>query len=371
MSKQITDQITKPTGFCNKGNYFSGANTKDGFISYYDNIFNDRDNDKIVNILGGPGTGKSYFMKRLAEEAESLGIECERYFCSSDPASLDALRLYSPKTGKSMGVCDATEPHPRSLSTPVVTGDIYNVCTFLNREVLIKSKNEILELQEQKKKYYSNAYALLKAAGDLKLAKLKLLKDTVDLNAIRSSIKKTLGKTITNTPKRHEIIKRPIAANSMYGKYTLKPQFFNANQVFTVENTYGIGEIYFSEAINFANDNKISVFISPDPTVPELANCLYMPDASITITLMSPDVSGHKINTDKFKCSDSFKCIRSTLKKCNEAYKNIMDQAYSELAKAKDAHFSLESIYTASMNIKEKDKSDEIAVKRFAHFLTE
>ena len=48
-----------------------------------------------------------------------------------------------------------------------------------------------------------------------------------------------------------------------------------------------------------------------------------------------------------------------------------MDQAYSELAKAKDAHFSLESIYTASMNIKEKDKSDEIAVKRFAHFLTE
>ena len=62
--------------------YFGASNSYDGFISYFDRIFNREDYKKIFIIKGGPGTGKSSFMKKMIQ-AVSKGVKTEAILCSS------------------------------------------------------------------------------------------------------------------------------------------------------------------------------------------------------------------------------------------------------------------------------------------------
>ena len=56
--------------------YFLGANSEDGFASLYAG-FAAAGDDRLHIIKGGPGTGKSGFMKRLGAAAEKAGLDVE------------------------------------------------------------------------------------------------------------------------------------------------------------------------------------------------------------------------------------------------------------------------------------------------------
>ena len=61
--------------------YFPGNNTPEGFFSYYRYILTQREANKIICIKGGPGTGKSTFMKAVGSrlEKKGLNIDLEKY----------------------------------------------------------------------------------------------------------------------------------------------------------------------------------------------------------------------------------------------------------------------------------------------------
>ena len=87
-------------------NWFLGANTAEGFFSRFDQLHPGIRIRKNVIIKGGPGCGKSTFMKTLRGCAEALGADTESYLCSSDPASLDG--LFIPALG--LAFVDGTAP---------------------------------------------------------------------------------------------------------------------------------------------------------------------------------------------------------------------------------------------------------------------
>ncbi|MBO5185180.1 MAG: hypothetical protein J6D79_05545, partial [Clostridia bacterium] len=66
---------------------FLAANSPSGFVSFFDELYNPYRNCRAYIIKGGPGTGKSSFMKKIAAAAEEKGHEVTRVFCSSDPQS--------------------------------------------------------------------------------------------------------------------------------------------------------------------------------------------------------------------------------------------------------------------------------------------
>ena len=88
-------------------NYFLGANTASGFVSRFDQLHSDRRIKKLIILKGGPGCGKSTFMKKLRRTAADLGADTESYPCASDPSSLDALLI--PAAG--LAVVDGTALH--------------------------------------------------------------------------------------------------------------------------------------------------------------------------------------------------------------------------------------------------------------------
>jgi MoxR-like ATPase len=70
---------------------FPGNNTSRGFYSYYPYIVPYSAAEHIYILKGGPGVGKSTFMRRIAEKAALLDFDIEFMHCSSDPDSLDAV----------------------------------------------------------------------------------------------------------------------------------------------------------------------------------------------------------------------------------------------------------------------------------------
>ena len=87
--------------------FFLGANSATGFYSLYDNLIDPHTEDTLYILKGGPGCGKSSFMRHIAQGAISAGLDVEYIHCTADPDSLDA--IYIP--ARKIAYVDGTAPH--------------------------------------------------------------------------------------------------------------------------------------------------------------------------------------------------------------------------------------------------------------------
>ena len=106
---------------CNKNEarYFLGSNSARGFYSLYDGFANPGSGDFLWIIKGGPGCGKSSFMKKIAAAVSDAGLSVEYIHCSGDPDSLDAIHIPELK----VAYVDGTAPH--ETVTDIYSAEIY------------------------------------------------------------------------------------------------------------------------------------------------------------------------------------------------------------------------------------------------------
>ena len=111
-------------------------------------------------MKGGPGTGKSTFMKRIGEHFAKLDENIDYLHCSADENSLDGVVLKDRK----IAVIDGTSPHMTDPITPGAVDKIINLGEFWNEEGLQLNKEEIIDLNEACSRWYRIAYNYLNAA---------------------------------------------------------------------------------------------------------------------------------------------------------------------------------------------------------------
>ena len=141
--------------------FFLGANTPKGFYSLFDELYRQDASFRLHILKGGPGTGKSSFMKRIADAAEARGIACARIFCSADPGSLDAVILPALHTA----VADGTSPHVLEPKYPGVRETLIDLGAFRDDGRLCEHAREVIELTDENKRLHKRATAFLNAAG--------------------------------------------------------------------------------------------------------------------------------------------------------------------------------------------------------------
>lgn len=144
------------------------ANSCEGFVSHFADCYNPHDNWRCYIIKGGPGTGKSSFMKKVAAKAEEANEQYILCPCSSDPDSLDAVILPSKKTV----ILDGTAPHTLDPKYPAVCEEILNFGQFWDNDK-IRANSEIIEITNLNKSLHQTAAKYLKAAGQIMLDSYK------------------------------------------------------------------------------------------------------------------------------------------------------------------------------------------------------
>lgn len=141
---------------------FPGGNTAYGFYSFYDFII-EPDAAHVFVIKGGPGVGKSTFMRRTGEELLARGYDVEFHCCSSDNGSLDGVVVPALK----VALIDGTAPHVVDPKHPGVVDEIVNLGEYWREDGLRARKKEVLALNQEIKRLFNRAYAYLEAANIL------------------------------------------------------------------------------------------------------------------------------------------------------------------------------------------------------------
>ena len=142
---------------------FPGGNTSRGFYSYYNYIIGQEEAERIFIIKGGPGVGKSTFMKKTAYEMVELGFDVEFMHCSSDNGSLDGIVV--PKAGIAM--IDGTAPHVVDPKNPGAVDEIIHLGDFWNEAGMRKNREDIIKTNKEVGRLFARAYRYLKAASEL------------------------------------------------------------------------------------------------------------------------------------------------------------------------------------------------------------
>ena len=139
---------------------FPGGNTAYGFYSFYDYII-EPDATRIFVIKGGPGVGKSTFMRKTGEEMLERGYDVEFHCCSSDNGSLDGVVI----PALNVALIDGTAPHVVDPKNPGAVDEIIHLGDHWNESGLRAHKKEILALNREIRRLFNHAYAYLEAAN--------------------------------------------------------------------------------------------------------------------------------------------------------------------------------------------------------------
>lgn len=138
---------------------FPGSNTSEGFYSFYDQIIKP-DANRIFILKGGPGVGKSTFIKKISAAMTEKGFDIELLHCSSDQDSLDGVIIPAP----GVVVIDGTAPHLVDPRYPGAVEEIINLGVYWNRVKLAGLKEEVISCSKKIGRLFQSAYNHLREA---------------------------------------------------------------------------------------------------------------------------------------------------------------------------------------------------------------
>lgn len=321
--------------------YFAAANGYGGFRSYFDEIFDSRDYDRIFVIKGGPGTGKSSLLKKIANDFFDKGLFVEAIYCSSDNNSLDGVII--EKDGKRVALIDATAPHERDAKVPGAIDTIINLGEMWNEEQLTKSRDLILNLNEKKKIAYRDAYDYLEIIGyiDRKIAAdyksnnyYQKVIDEADSFANENFRLSCSGKRTRLT-----------SAFNRQGYTSLDTLQKVADKTVRVSGD-GVSEYIYMSALKRASDRIGTAYTaSPSPFSDDITEELYFPELSLTVSThksANNTIDTSRLVTRRLPANSSF-----GLEKSREIMLSYAKDAFTT---ASELHFKLEKIYTAAMD---------------------
>lgn len=341
--------------------YFAAANSRYGFVSFFDKIFTPEELDFLYIIKGGSGTGKSSMMKAIADKAKRLGEEVEYFYCSSDPKSLDGIILKERR----VGIIDGTAPHVYEPRLPGCFDEIINLGAFWDSKKLIESKEKIVDICNRKSRLYTQAYSYLSVAGKLEgvcdsIMQPSIKKDKLSKWAQRFLMRCTPGGTYTQKVRLTDAI-------SSLGRTHIDSYYKAAAEHFIIADSLNISSFVFGALSNAAKEQRISMTASYDPLDTTKINGIYFTDSSVSVTLKDSKAGtayDRVINTERFFDRESYRNVRQRVRFMNKCKVSMYESAVEVMKTTSALHSELEEIYCKAMNFDAKEEYTKALVKR-------
>lgn len=328
--------------------YFLGGSSPTGFKTRFYNLISDSDYYTYI-IKGGPGTGKSSLMKRLADAFPDE--EKEIYYCSSDPDSYDAVLFKKPK----VIILDGTAPHVFDPDYPGAVQRIIDLGQYWDNSRLKANKKAIIESTDVYLQYHARCKrfitALAAITGDtVQIARSAINEKKLDSFTTRLS-KKLLPK---KSGSEGTIFFKQISAITPKGYLTNIPE---NDTIYLLNDSYMAGSDYFlrkltGDITSKGYDAQVSLCTLHNE---DSFEHLRIPELSISF-LSSTHINNlilnakNPINFQRFYDKNIIRNKKSRLRFNASAVKNLQSEAVSSLKCAKDSHDILEHYYIESVD---------------------
>ncbi len=322
--------------------YFASANSYNGFYSLFGSIFDSRRFDNVFVLKGGPGTGKSTLMKKIADFTKSKGGQTKLYYCSSDINSLDGVIINIDE--KHFAIIDGTAPHERDAVLVGAIDEIINLGDSIDRDWIRGHRDNIISLSKQKSEAHKAAYSYLRIAGACYEEIYK--KNLSGFSAYSAS------KFISDLPINTNFIEQKtektfISSFSKVGYKTFQISNDSYNKSIKIcgdKTNIKILLEYISDIFEYG-DAKIF----PSPLNPDL------PEACIIDGCLIIGTDNDSSSTDSAKFFDTSKTDKEEVRLMKTIHDDALEEASRWLSIAADIHFRLEDIYTKCMNFENNE----------------
>lgn len=347
--------------------YFAGNNTSQGFYNFFEYVIKPEHANHIYILKGGPGVGKSSFMKKIASEMVKKGYTVEYVHCSSDNDSLDGIVIVELKTA----FFDGTAPHTIDPILPGAADEIINLGSFLNSKSIKKYKDQINQINHIKSDKYKSAYRYLKCSG-LLLDEINSIYDKgIDyvkfiplaervVSNLFLNYAKVYSDSETNTlflmEKRRNLFLEAYTASG-YIKYT--DEFCKGTKVCALSSR---SVLVISKLLEFIATESLKKGYHVEcyyfPLSPEKIQHLFIPEMDLFIrsSLDAPDFKyDNFINLSEIMRNDVLEKNHSETEELWGHLEICTKKAMRKLAEAKEQHSILEKYYMENMDFQGVD----------------
>ncbi len=324
--------------------YFLGANTPQGFFSLYDQLEDLPRIERIWYIKGGPGNGKSTFMRTIALAAEKAGHPVEHVPCSGDPSSLDAIVLPEERTV----YVDATAPHVREPSLPGAVGRYLDLSAFY-RSGASKQKTEIEELYRAYRAEYGRCYELLQAASLASSDRIPGLGRDKSVPAVEERAADWCAENLTDG-EGYTLRRFFLSACTCAGTVFFPDTAAETGRVVALDSALGYAPVFLARAARECRLRGVPAVECPDPLSPDDLEALLLPTRKLALLSLKKErpFSGkiwRRIRLDDLADKDALSARRTEFRECAMLRAGLLRQAGETLRNAKKYHDQLEALY--------------------------
>ena len=345
--------------------WFLGSNSARGFYSLYGGFR--REGGFLRVIKGGPGTGKSSLMRRIAAAAEENGCSVEYILCSGDPDSLDG--IYIPE--KNMGYADGTSPHILDPGVYGAEGDYLDVGAAACGGRRLPGAEDIAALTESYRRQYARAYELLAAAAGVSPSLTMAYAPDDAIAAVRA---RAAGAAAREMPRIRpgrpgETRRRFLGGLTCRGRVLLGETLSQyAPRLYLLDNRLGLGFEFTREIAERAERCGEETVICPHWLRPERIEAVLLPELGLgfaALDMLAAYPEQHRcLHLDRMAGAEHMRCIRAMLREDERLEERLLTRAGQHLAAAKALHDELEARYRPHINTAALDELAENELRR-------
>ena len=328
--------------------------------------------NRIFCIKGGPGVGKSSFMKSIAAHFVEMGYDVEHHHCSSDSNSLDGVVIKQAK----VAILDGTTPHIMDPKTPGAVDEILNFGAFWDEDGLKQERKAILKLNKELKGLFNSAYHYLRCA--------KELQDDIETTVEETVVQAEYGQLVLDL--KMELFDG-LASSGKAGRD--RHLFHNAltpdgriDYIDTIisdgckccllegANQKGASEILYMLANEYLLKGY-NVEIYHQPLNPERLETILVEKLNLALTIDSKvkNKSVKTLNLDEAIISEKLLAKDDWIKKDKELMETLLNEAFRRIKAAKLSHDKLEKYYIPQMDFVEVTRLKKQVIEKIMSYL--
>lgn len=348
--------------------FFLGANTPEGFYSLFSELYYPEEGWRLYIIKGGPGTGKSTLMKKVARECDKRGLFCERIYCSSDPDSLDGVIIPSLK----ISIADGTSPHVIEPKYPGVCEKFIDLGLFRDDSRLMPYRDEIIETTKENSFHHKKCADFLLAASACRNDTASVVIPLMKIDTIHRFSEKLAGKmlsALTDTGARMK--KRIISAVTPKGlvEFSDTVNALGEKRVILYDSFGCAAAVIFKFLSLRAAEKGIEGYCCYDfmnPVSSPVALILPGLNLSFVRTKLKPRDTADTVltvNCMRFYDSSALSRHKNRIAFNNRSESEMISGAGECLIKAKSTHDRLEKYYISAMDFEKMNTYSESLIK--------
>lgn len=344
--------------------FFLGANAPKGYFSRFDQLFCASPKGKCYLLKGGPGTGKSSLLKKIATVLGEKGLSTELVFCSADTDSLDAVMTYDGK----IVAADATLPHPAEPKYPGIYETTVSLCDCWNEKMLFEHEDEIVKLFDENRRLHEQARRYIAAAANLFDEAARLGTDCVyQEKTVRTAARicaREFGKKLHRQGKEKQ---RFLSAVTDKGVFCFsKTANILCDKIYLLDDDCGAASrIFMSTVRKIALEHGLDIIVCRCPIFPsEKIEHIFIPKLRLGFMTQNRrhniDIMPYRtIHAARFFDEKKYRRHKLRIRFALRSGSNLIDEAAKCMKEAKKVHDELESFYIPAMDFSMVDEKTE------------